>query len=228
MIARGVVFMLAAALALAPFAATAGEAGTGADEIVASLQAVYEGVDVLKASFVQETTARALRKTFAEKGTLYFKKPAKMLWDYDEPAGKKIIMDGRFLWMVMPGEPHVYRQAFSKAFETSTPLAFLTGVGRLDDEFRITVAPASAGTGEDAVHRLTLEAKAKDSPIRPMELLVDGTSFLVTAVESTDLLGNVTEIHFDHIEINVELAEDLFVYTPPPGVHVVEPPALIR
>lgn len=228
MISKIVLFVLATAAALAPFAATAGEVGTGADEIVASLQAVYEGVDALKASFVQETTARALRKTFTEKGTLSFSKPAKMLWDYDDPEGKKIIMDGGFIWMIMPGEPHVYRQAFSKAFETSTPLAFLTGVGRLADEFRITSAPALSNPGEEPVHRLTLEPKAKDSPIRPMDLLVDRSRFLVVAVESTDLLGNRTEIRFSDIEVNVELPEDLFVYTPPPGMRVVEPPALIR
>lgn len=231
MIARGAIFILTAITALAPIAAATGESGTGvigADGVIANLQGVYEGVDDLKASFVQKTTSRALRKTFTERGKLYFRKPSRMLWDYAEPDGKKIIMDGGFLWMVVPGEPHIYRQEITKAFETSTPLAFLTGVGRLTDEFRITAAPAEGGSGEEPVYRLTLDPKAKDSPIRPMDLLVDRSSFLVIAVESTDLLGNHTEIRFSGIEIDVGLTEDLFVYTPPPDIRVVEPPARIR
>ena len=50
------------------------------EEVAARVQAVYDGAGDLKAGFTQEATVKSLKKTEKESGTLYFKKPRRMLW----------------------------------------------------------------------------------------------------------------------------------------------------
>ncbi len=46
-------------------------------------------------------------------GSVWFKKPGKMLWEYKTPQAQKIILDGKNLWFYVPEDKQVMKNNFS-------------------------------------------------------------------------------------------------------------------
>ena len=66
-----------------------------------------------------------------------FKKPGRMRWDYDKPEKTTYVTDGAVLWLYEPEDQQAFKQEL-KASQLPAALAFLTGKGKLADEFDIT------------------------------------------------------------------------------------------
>ncbi len=52
------------------------------DDVATKVQEVYEKAQSYKAHFVQEVTLKTIDKTEKDEGTVCFKKPGKMRWEY--------------------------------------------------------------------------------------------------------------------------------------------------
>ena len=107
------VFVLA--LGLAAKASVAAD-GKNAEAIVDSLQKNYDTTTDFTADFQQETEVKNINRTLKASGKLSFKRPGKMLWNYDEPKGQFVIADGKF-----PASPSPSMKR--AAAKPSTPLA---------------------------------------------------------------------------------------------------------
>lgn len=73
-----------------------------ADSIVDSLQKNYDTTVDFTADFRQETEVKALNRSLKAWGKLFFKRPGKMLWRYEEPKGQFVIADGKHLYFFSP------------------------------------------------------------------------------------------------------------------------------
>src|SRR5262245_66532251 len=68
--------------------------GRSADQIVDSLQKNYDATIDFIADFRQQTEVKTLKRKLKASGKLYFKRPGKMLWRYEEPTGQLVLVDG--------------------------------------------------------------------------------------------------------------------------------------
>ncbi len=139
-----------------------------------------------------------------------------MRWSYDAPSGKLFVLDGKFAWFYTPGDAQVSRSAAKQLDDLRSPLRLLLGHTQLAKEldqiatepdgasFRITGVPKGMA---QRVHLLTLIV-APNGAIERMKL------------EETD--GATTEFTFSGIEEDIPLPPAEFIFTPPPGIPLVE------
>ena len=185
--------------------------------IVARLQARYDETAGFRADFVQEVTSATLGQTLRSRGQVFFKKPGRMRWEFTEPQ-QLLIADGSALWLYQPAERQVIKTPFQHAFNSQTPISFLTGVGRLEEDF--SVLPQGE-TG--SVYRLRLRPKREVEAIGLLDIEVSKATFDIQQALITDPLGNTTRVSFTNIDRETMLEDDLFRFELPPGIDLVEP-----
>lgn len=213
-----------------PFAAVlavalvlAASAGAGADELRTALdrlQQRYDATKTMKADFRQVVESPSLAGTLESKGTVAFEKPNRMRWDYAAPDPQLIVGDGTTLWVYQPDLKQVIKAPITRAFQSSTPVTFLAGLGSLERDFE---AKLEKDEPKEWVLRLT--PRTQDQGMGTLFLAVRKADASVAEARITDPVGTTTRILFSDEQRNVALADDLFRFTPPNGVDVVQPPS---
>jgi outer membrane lipoprotein carrier protein len=188
------------------------------DEVVANAQNVYENTADLKANFFQEVTMKSLRKTNREEGIFYFKKPRQMVWDYSLPKAKKMVINAKTVWLYIPADSVVYVQNAAEVFKTQAIVRFLSGWGKLADDFHITFARTD-DTVKDGDYQLKLVPHERDFGVAELFLTLD-KQFYISRVNFTDSYGNATRLVFRDIKVNNNLAEKFFTFIPPAGTEI--------
>jgi len=190
------------------------------DAVVAALQQRYESAKDLKADIVQTTRSVALGTDASEqmtsKGTVVFAKPGKMRWSYVEPEPSLVVSDGETLWIY----DMVFREAqklpATEGYLSGAAIQFLLGEGQLERDFEI-----SALRCEKNVAELRLQPR-KPSSYEKLEVLVNPETGDLLKTTVFFVLGNVTEVAFSNIELNVDPAASVFRFDPPADVRVIE------
>lgn len=193
--------------------------GTVSDEArpyVDAIQAYYDSAKTYSAAFDQEyESVDGIKKKST--GTVWFKKPGKMRWDYETPESRFLISDGTHFWTWEP----VYRQYCEQSLSASqlpTALTFLAGNGKIEDDFSVTVAKVSG-------KQVTLDLK----PIKPslayehikFEILMPSAKVYRATIY--DAMGNLNRITFKSPEINGSMEDSSFVFAPPKDAkHICE------
>jgi outer membrane lipoprotein carrier protein len=188
--------------------------------IVKKLQARYDETRAFRAKFVQEMKVASLGVSDKADGTVVFKKPGKMRWDFQTPNAQQIISDGTTLWISQPDDRQVLKAPFRGAFVSTTPVSFLLGVGRITDDFR----PEADSRGCTATHLYVRLAAKSSEDIGAVSFGVDRATYDIVEAAVTDPLGNVTTLTFSEIARNVEVPDATFEFIVPAGVDVITPP----
>ena len=185
-----------------------------ADSLLRKVDDHYNRLSSLRARYTERYLGMGLDRT--ESGTLLLKKPGRMRWSYDQPAGKLFVLDGKFAWFYTPGDDQVQRVPAKQLDDLRSPLRFLLGHTQLKKELgSLTVTQDSHGihiTGvpigmEQRIKTLTLDVTAAGS-IQHMRL--------------EELDGAVTEFSFTQVEENVPARDSDFVFIPPKGSSIVD------
>lgn len=191
-------------------------------EIVRKVQERYDATHDFTADVTQEMTIASLGKTTTAHGTVAFKKPGKMHWELSDGEPQIIVADGSTLWVYQPKEHQVLKAPFDAAFRSSTPISFLTGVGRIADDFQVSL------DGENPDHQtiyLMLVPRRDSGSVGRLRLEVARSTGDIRGAEIHDPLGNVSRLRFDQIQRNTRVSDDRFVFQVPPGVDVITAPA---
>src|SRR5262252_8320563 len=109
------------------------------DDALKRLQERYETTRTLTAGFRQTVESKTLAGSLESRGKVYFEKPNHMRWDYDPPDRQTIVGDGATLWIYQPDDKQVIKAPLAEAFQASTPLNFLGGLGHIDRDFAATL-----------------------------------------------------------------------------------------
>ena len=156
-----------------------------------------------------------------ESGTLYLKKPRKMRWEYRSPREKLFVSDGQAVWFYLPAERQVRKTALDKLDDVRSPLAFLLGKTKLENELRglskaVDQAPMGAGN-------TLLRGVPTAMPGQVNEVLLEITpSNQIARIVLMEAEGATTEFRFAGWKENLELSDRRFQFTPPAGVEAVE------
>lgn len=180
-------------------------AGDPLDELVAR----QKGVNTLRSNFSQEKHAMLLEKPLKSDGVFYYKADAGVRWQYSE--GLLVIYDGEALYVFDPelGEAEKVAEARGVIGPLSFDVEFLKKdyeieAERLDGAIRLNLTPR------------------EEAPFRSMEITFPDGSPFPREVVMKEETGEMTRIEFKDISINEPLPDDLFVFSPPPGVKMRE------
>ncbi|MGI9591775.1 MAG: LolA family protein [Myxococcota bacterium] len=210
--ASGLLLADPAGAAEEPLEACAGRA-------IAAVQKRYESVTDLKARFQQTSRSVALGGPGMETrsaGEVVFAKPGRMRWSYREPEPSLVVSDGTWLWIYDPAAREAQKLPVTGGAMSGAAVQFLLGEAEIEREFRVEARSCGEARAE-----LTLWPR-EPATYERLGILVDPRSGDLEATEIVDLLGNVTRVEFDQIEINQGPAPELFTFQPPAGVELIE------
>ena len=220
-IAANIFATLALIFVLAP-AVAYGEKNPPIEQITEQLQSTYDKIYDFKANFIQETTIKSIQKTDREEGIVYLKKPKNMFWNYTSPKTKKLIINPRKTWLYLPAEKVVYTQESDLIFKSKVLIKFLSGLGKLKDDFIIRYAPEE--TDKKGNYSLILSPREKNSGLNDFQLTIDKNNYQIIRISFDDTMGNSTILTFAAININSSISEKMFQFKPPTGVNIYNMP----
>ena len=173
----------------------------------------YNHLGSLRARYLERYTGMGLNR--AESGTLLLKKPGRMLWRYDTPAGKVFVLDGKFGTFYTPGDAQAERISAKQMDDLRTPLRFLLGHTELKKELDgLSVVPAGEG------YRIAGVPRGMAARVRSLSLQVTANG-AIEAMKLEEMDGASTEFTFSDMQENVPARDSDFRFVAPAGVTVV-------
>jgi len=190
---------------------------THAEPIVDALQRSYDATVDFVADFQQETEVKTLGRSLKASGKLSFKRPGKMLWNYETPKGQFVLADGKHLFFYQPDQNQVIKSPLKNAFRGDIPLSFLLGLGNLKKDFSATLKAS-----DESQNVLRLEPKGEAGGYSEILLGVSKSSSDILWVSVRDAASNLTTLRFSGMRKSVGIKDSLFQLQIPNGADVVE------
>jgi outer membrane lipoprotein carrier protein len=187
-------------------------------QVLDRLQRHYRDTNSFAAKFNEEIATVGAPKR-QRQGTVSFRKPGRMRWEFETPEKQTIVSDGETLYSYDPDLNQVVETPLKQALKSSSATSFLLGIGNINRDFKAAFANPPAPGG---LVNLILDAKTGGYKI---EVGLDPKTYNLMTLTLTDQLGDVTKIDFSDIHDNVELPDSLFAFNAPPGADIVTAPA---
>jgi outer membrane lipoprotein carrier protein len=168
----------------------------------------------LSGSFTQTVFDRNGRKTQDSGGEMYFARPGKFRWFYRKPYEQLIVGDGKKIWIYDTDLEQVTVRKQDKAIGDS-PAALLAGSNDLDKHFNLKDAGVKDGLE-------WLEATPKNPEGSFERIRLGFREALLVTMELKDNFGQTSLLKFNGLQANVNLKSELFRFTPPKGVDVID------
>jgi len=183
------------------------------DAVIQKVDDHYNHLTSLRARYTEHYAGMGLDRS--ESGTLLLKKPGRMRWNYDQPAGKVFVLDGKFAWFYTPGDSQAQRIPAKQLDDLRSPLRFLLGHTQLKKELdNLAVAPD--GTG----FLITGIPKGMQQRIKLLSLWVNASG-VINRMKIEEIDGSITEFTFSSVEENIPAKDADFTFNAPEGVAVV-------
>jgi outer membrane lipoprotein carrier protein len=179
----------------------------------------YNRLQTLQAEFTETYRGAGIERT--ESGSLWLKKPGKMRWEYRSPKEKLFLSDGKDAWFYLPGDHQVRRSSARRLDDLRSPLGFLLGKTRLEKELDgLSAAPDLAPLTPG---NIVLRGVPKAMANRVNEVVLEITpDYHIARIQFEEADESVTEYRFSGERENVAIADQLFRFSPPHGVEIVD------
>jgi outer membrane lipoprotein carrier protein len=189
-----------------------------AEEVLAKASDAYHAVTTVRSEFVQKIEIRALEREKEGRGTVFQKKPNYFLMKFDQPEGDMLVADGEFFWMYYPSaQPG---QVIKTAINQSAEGATLGGQFLVNptERYVATYVGSEPVDGRPA-HLLSLVPRF-EAPYTLVRVWVDASDYLVRKFEVYEENETIRTITLSNVQAGIDLPNDLFHFSPPPGVEV--------
>jgi outer membrane lipoprotein carrier protein len=210
----------AAAIALA--LATRGLPAQTVNQTIDRAVAAWQAAKTVRASFEQTLTNPLTGSEVTARGEFQQQGRNRIGIRFTDPAGDRIVADGRALWIYIPSTTpgQVIRSSLAQgANSVDLTGQFLTSP---KTKYKITAAGTTTVGGRRA-HGLLLVPKRDGShPFTRATVWVDDRDGLVRQFEVTDQNGVTRRVRLTAISVNVPVDAAAFRFTPPKGVRVVQ------
>lgn len=182
-----------------------------------AVQARYDGVRDLQATFVQTNYTAALQRESVSEGSMTVQRPGRVRWEYSTPEARVILLDTESLRIYSPVDRQLQVAALAQGTVSPTALSFLLGQGVLRELFSAETieAPGRPELG------LRLRPR-EESSFEYLELWVDPQTHQLRESVLLDLFKNRTSVRFDAVRENVGVDESAFELEVPEGTEVID------
>lgn len=192
--------------------------GDSVHDIARRVDARYNHLATLKAQFEERYNGAGITRN--ESGELSLEKPGKMRWQYEQPTSKLFIVDGKNAYFYVPSERQARKMPAKKLDDFRSPIRYLLGKTKLESEFnRLAISTEPPKQPGDSV----LEGLPKGMEDRVQSVLLEiSPANQIVRIRIAEVDGSVTEFLFRDIQENLPVKAELFRFTPPPGVELIE------
>jgi outer membrane lipoprotein carrier protein len=216
--------MLLISLAVATLAIAPAPKKQDADAVIKRAQSAWSRIRTLRATFEQTITNPITGSSLASRGEMQQRKPNKLAIAFSDPAGDRIVADGKHVWVFLqsatPGQ--VVKLSNTDVGAASTDL-----IGQFLNTPRSKYDATDAGADNvagRATRALILVAKPGSSaPFLRAKVWVDSADALIRQFESTDANGISRKVRLVTLSPNATVQDKAFTFKVPKGVRVIEP-----
>ena len=208
---------------IAPRPAAAPRPQESVDATIKRAIAAWSKVKTLRATFEQTLTNPITGSAMTSKGTLEQRKPNQLAITFNDPAGDRIVGDGKHVWVYLqsatPGQ--VIKLATTDAGAASTDL-----IGQFLNTPRAKYDASDAGAekvGTRNTRAVVLLAKPGTAlPFVRAKVWVDAADGLIRQFEASDANGITRRVRLLTLQPNATVNAKAFTFAVPVGVRVVE------
>ncbi len=187
------------------------------DQILQLLEGKYQSLKSFSANFRQRY--ENAEQVLEESGVLIIQKPGKMYWEYQKPAPKYFVVNGRKSWFYVPADKQVIVTNLQD--DASTPLMLLFGKGDLRSDFEVQEekeqAPRTAGNW-----MLRLVPRTPQGDFSHIVLEIDPATAIISRLLVVEPIGARNEYVFSDIVENRKVSDKVFKLRLPSDVEIVE------
>jgi outer membrane lipoprotein carrier protein len=192
---------------------------TDLNSLITGVDRSFSRMKDFTADFVQIFEDPLNRKQ-QESGHLYLMRPRMMRWEYKNPEEKLFVSDGKNVYLYVPAERQVNKEAVRDSFDDRVPLMFLLGRSNLRNEFTrfelLDRKPFLEGT------KVVRMFPRRKSDLTEVVMEVDPANYLVRRLLLVHSDGSKSEFLFSNIRLDTGLRPPLFDFKVPAGVEVVD------
>jgi len=195
-------------------------------EVAQKLQNTYEKATNLVAEFNQTTAMKFSSRVRHGSGTMIFRKPGRMRWDYLTPDYQVLISDGDKISMYFEKSAQMIISNAKEYLQSDVTYSFFAGTGNIIRDFDVS-GPDLADNTENSI-LIKLTPKSSHPHVSSIHAWVNPDTFLITHLQITDHFDTITDLFFDNIQVNADfydsrrIKEDLFFFIPPANTEIIE------
>lgn len=191
------------------------EGGLTTKDITQKMQSHFEMIDDATASFTKHVKLgfSEIEQTYT--GKILIKKPTKLRL---ESENETVVTDGATVWLYSLVNNQVIIDKYKENQNTISPENFLLN---LPQNYYATLLSV---TQEKNISLATLKLVPKDdrSFIKSVKIMIEQATWNVRTIIIQDVNDTETTYTIKDLKLNTNLSDKAFVYTPPPGVEVVD------
>ncbi|MEP6592042.1 MAG: outer membrane lipoprotein carrier protein LolA [Acidobacteriota bacterium] len=171
------------------------------DEIYARGRGIETSLKTVTAHFTETTTSSLLSRPLVAAGTLTVERPSRIVLHYATPERRTVLIDRDALTLDWPSRG-VHQESDIAAAQQRIEKYFLDkSPDQLRRNFRITAAEADDRPGTWRVTMVPIRKQILQGLSR-LELWIDRTSTLLSAMRMTFPNGDTKMMAFDHVVVN--------------------------
>lgn len=221
---RQYILCIAAALVIMTAGLSFAADAVNPDEIPDLIQQRYESLKTFQADFVQELTNVGSGEVEIREGRIWFKQPSQVRWETVTPEKELLVLGPEYAWDYIEDEQLAIKYSVATLLDSKTILRFISGQANLKEDFVVK----SEWQGADEVRAkwgqgftvLQLVPKEAEPGMVLAFIGVEPDTGLLRQVMIVDFYGNGNELRLSNVEIDLDLAPDMFTFVPPEGTQV--------
>lgn len=179
------------------------------DEIYARGRGIEASLKTVTARFTESTTSTLLSRPLVARGTLAVERPSRIVLRYTEPESRTVLIDQNRLTLVWPAHA-LHQQTDIAATQRRIDKYFVDkSPAELRRNFNITAAEADDRAGTWRVTMVPTRKQIQEGLAR-LDLWIDRTSMLLTAMRMTFPNGDTKLMSFDEVVVNAPVDQKMF------------------
>lgn len=196
--------------------------------ILKKIDEKQKSVETMKGQFVQRKSLSLLQNEVVSKGTMYFKRPQRMVWEYKEPEKNTMIVNGDIVWFYLPDLKEATRFDLSQKAEIKSIFEKMAiGMGQSAEEMKksydvLFLKKVKKSDKNIIVLQLIPKDAAISNFFKKIHLWFeeDGALYKTELFERNN---DMTIIEFKNMKFNTAISDSVFDFKPPKGVKVANP-----
>lgn len=195
-------------------------AAEGCDEaLLQRVQTAYQALDGFQGRFEQEDR-RADGEVLTAQGSIAYRKPGQMRWEYDPPNEQLLVTDGETVWLYDPLLENVTIESLAEV-TPGTPLTFLLGAGELTRDFRCR--PLTRTPPDDGLSYLELMPREPIPTLESIQLGVRPKTAALVVLVMIDPQGNARVVRMQDITYGLAGLPETFTFEVTEDMEVIRP-----
>ncbi len=217
MLFKAFVIASAAILATPPLSAQSPEA------TVQRAVKAYSKIRTIRASFTQTVTNPLTGSDVKSRGEMQQSIPGRLSIEFSEPAGDRIVADGKIVWLYLPSTNpgQVIKARVGENGRANVPDVTSWFLDSPETRYKMSDAGRATIAGH-ATHAVKLVSIDSTIPFQKATVWVDDDDALIRQFETTDANGLTRRITITRIQPNAKLDSGVFAFVPPRGVRVID------